>query len=303
MQVIPLTPIDAADDIGRRTFMRWLATLVAASGAACAKPAAEIVPYINRPDLVPGVPVHFATAMELGGYATGLVAESREGRPIKVEGNPDHPASLGAAGVFHQASTFQLYDPDRAGYITRRGASASWTDVAGAFAPAPLARQVGQDGRGLRLLLDPTASPTVQHLIDEIKTTYPAARVHAYAPLATDAAARGTTRVFGRPLQPIYDFTGAGITVAAGADIVGAGPFHLRYARQIADRRRVRTPGDSMNRLYAIEGRYTPTGLAADHRLALRPTEIVAALAALLKQVDADAAGRAAGLDRIDVHG
>ena len=120
----PLRVIRRDDaDLDRRTFVKLLsAPVLAAGAAACAEPTGEIVPYVLQPpEVVPGVPLHFATAMELDGYATGLLVESREGRPVKVEGNPAHPASLGAAGAFEQATVLQVYDPDRAGSVTHPG--------------------------------------------------------------------------------------------------------------------------------------------------------------------------------------
>ncbi len=284
---VPLTflPHDRGE-IDRRAFVKLVsATLLAASTASCAGPSGEIVPYVTPPpELVPGMPLHFATAMEIDGYATGLLAESREGRPVKVEGNPDHPASLGASGAFAQASVFQLYDPDRARAITHRGVHAAWTEVAAAFGLEAIQRAAGSRGDGLYFLLEPTASPTALELLDRIRTRLPSAHVHFYAPLATPWAAGGGRLAFGRPAVPMLDLQKAQVIAAFDADLLSCGPFSLRYARQFADGRRVRRAGDSMNRLYVAEGAFTPTGIAADHRLAVRPGEIVGLLAAVLRE-------------------
>ncbi len=275
-------------DLHRRTFLKLLsATAIAAGTAACAQSAGEIVGYVSQPpEAVPGVPRHFATAMELDGYGTGLIVESREGRPVKVEGNPDHPASLGAAGVFHQASVLQLYDPDRPQFVRHQRAVATWSDCAAAFSLSELQRAGGADGGGVFFLLEPTASPIVTELVDRIRTRLPAAQFHAYAPLVTSYASDGLALAAGSRLEPILDLRETDVIVAADADVLAEGPLQLRYARQFADRRRVRTPGDTMNRLYAIEGAFTPTGIAADHRLAVKPTEIAGIVAALLHEVD-----------------
>jgi molybdopterin-containing oxidoreductase family iron-sulfur binding subunit len=305
----PAGAAEWSDGVSRREFVRLVgATIVAASGAACGGPRGEIVPYaIQPPEVVPGIPLHYATAMELDGYATGLVVESREGRPVKVEGNPLHPASLGAAGVFAQASVLQLYDPDRGRYIRHRGVDSSWMALTAAFADRELRRVVGNDGAGLFFLLEPTASPVLLEQLDRISTQFPAASVHFYSPLATDFAVEGARLVFGEPLQPIYDLAQADVILAADADILTCGAFSLRYARQFADGRRVRSRSDSMNRLYAIDGVITPTGMAADHRLAARPSEVVGLLASLLDAIrdsggahanGAAAAGLSAGANR-----
>jgi molybdopterin-containing oxidoreductase family iron-sulfur binding subunit len=283
----PAGAAEWSDGVSRREFVRLVgATIVAATGAACGGPRGEIVPYaIQPPEIVPGIPLHYATAMPLDGYAAGLVVESREGRPVKVEGNPLHPASLGAAGVFAQASVLQLYDPDRGRYIRHRGVDSSWTALAGAFSDRELRRVAGNDGAGLFFLVEPTASPVLLDQIDRISSQYPAASFHFYSPLATAFAVEGARLIFGEPLQPIYDLTQADVILAADADLLTSGAFSLRYARQFADGRRVRTRTDSMNRLYAIDGVMTPTGMAADHRLAARPSEVVGLLASLLDVV------------------
>ncbi len=294
-------------DVSRRTFLKLLSATAAAAGAvACAEPSGEIVPYVSQPpEVVPGVPLHFATAMELDGYGTGLIVESREGRPVKIEGNPLHPASLGAAGVFHQAAVLQLYDPDRPQYVHRRQARASWLDCAASFGLPELQRLGGANGDGVFFLLEPTASPIVGELIRRIRQRLPAAHVHFYAPLSTSSAADGTALAIGRRAEPLLDLTAADVIVAADFDLVGEGPLSLRYARQFADRRRVRGPQDRMNRLYAIEGRYTPTGVAADHRLAVRPSAVPGVLASLLQEVlaaggtPAESAGVRSALDHL----
>jgi molybdopterin-containing oxidoreductase family iron-sulfur binding subunit len=288
-ETFPLRVVRPTDiDVTRRRFLGLLGTTALGVASGCAQSPGEIVPYVTQPpEVVPGVPRHFATAMELDGYATGLIVESREGRPVKVEGNPEHPASLGAAGVFHQAAVLQLYDPDRPQFVRHGRAPATWPECAAAFALTELQRIGGRDGDGVYFLLEPTASPLVAALIGRIRQRLPRAHFHVYAPLATSFAADGATLAFGAPFEPILDLTHADLILTADCDLLGEGPFQLRYARQFADRRRVRTPDGTMNRLYAIEGVFTPTGTAADHRFMVRPGEVGAVLAALLREVRA----------------
>ncbi|HET8650185.1 MAG TPA: TAT-variant-translocated molybdopterin oxidoreductase, partial [Gemmatimonadales bacterium] len=274
--------------ISRRSFVRLLGASMALAGiGGCfRRPREPILPYVHRPeDVTPGQPLHYATAMLLGGYATGLLVESHAGRPTKIEGNPDHPASLGAAGVFQQASLLELYDPHRARTITRRGRRANAAALARLLDPSAIARRAGARGHGLHLLLEPTSSPLIGRQLDRILERFPAAQIHWYAPLASRTQLDATAAAFGRALQPIYQPAAAEVIAVFEDDIFGAGPFHLRYAREFAGGRRLTAPGDSMNRLYVAEGRPTITGGIADHRLPSRPSRMPLLLPALLNRL------------------
>jgi Fe-S-cluster-containing dehydrogenase component len=263
--------------LDRREFLRLAGASVALAGLdACTRmPAEHILAYVDdRPELTPAVGRYYATAMCIDGYATGLVVETHDGRPTKVEGNPQHPASLGASSPIHQASVLQLYDPDRA-RVARIGARhAPWATIAPTLAPVSLRQRVGTTGERLRLLIEPSSSPLEEELLARVVSMYPGARVHMYAPLAPNAA--------GEAVVPHYDLTAADVIVAIDSDFLASGPFHLRYARQFADGRRVASPSDAMNRLYAIESTYSTTGAAADHRFAVRPADLDVVLRGLL---------------------
>ena len=277
-----------AGGMSRRGFLQLLGASLALAGVTgCVKrPREPILPYVRQPPgVTPGVPLHYATAMTLGGYGTGLLVESHAGRPTKIEGNPDHPASLGSAGVFEQASLLQLYDPHRARRIRRKGRPETWAALAATLAPGRMAQQVGARGAGLHLLLEPSSSPLLGAMLDRVRTRYPDATVHWYAPLASSTAQEGTAALFGRALQPICDPSAAAVIAAFDADFLGSGPFHLRYARRFADRRRLSSPVGAMNRLYAAEGAPSVTGTMADHRLPVRPGLVPRLLAALLARL------------------
>ena len=247
------------------------------------------MPYVVQPpDFTPGMPVHYATSMVLDGYATGLVVEAHEGRPTKIEGNPDHPASLGAAGLYEQASLLQLYDPHRARTVRSGRQASSWQAFAAAMAPAALRPRVGTNGAGLALLLEPTSSPFVADMLAALQAIYPAMSVYYYAPLAPQSAGAAFTAA--GAVIPQYDLQAANSILAVDSDFLAAGPFNLRYARQFANRRRA--PLQGMNRLYSIESRVTVTGGAADHRLRVRPSAVEPMLERLLALV-----GSAGGAD------
>ena len=275
------------DDVSRRSFLKFLGASLALAGLdGCTRiPAEEILPYVNQPpELIPGIPVHYATAMVLDGFATGLVVEAHEGRPTKIEGNPDHPASLGAAGVLEQASLLQLYDPHRATRVRSGRSTSNWAAFAAAFGPDQLRPRVGEAGERLALLLEPTSSPLVADLLARLQTIYPRMSIHYYAPFVRND-----------PLVPLYDLEQADVILAADSDFLSSGPFNLRYARQFANGRR--DPRAGMNRLYAMEGAFTVTGAAADHRLRARPSEIEG----MLEQLRATIASAPSSAG--DVHG
>src|SRR6185437_501845 len=245
---------DDSGELTRRGFLKFVGASLALAGLdGCTRmPGEKILPYvIEPPELTPGVPVHYATSMVIDGYATGLIVTTREGRPIKIEGHPDHPASLGATDAIHQASLLQLYDADRATTVRSGRTRSSWAQAASTFGPASLRQRVGAAGAGLHLLLEPSSSPLVAALLAKVQTLYPQMRVYYYAPLA---GANDAT-------VPQYDLTAADVIVAVDADVLGSMPMHLRHARAFADRRR--DPRQGMNRLYAIESSLSVTGMSA----------------------------------------
>ncbi|HEY9228094.1 MAG TPA: hypothetical protein VIP11_15665, partial [Gemmatimonadaceae bacterium] len=270
--------------MNRREFIHLAGASLALAGLdGCTRmPAEHILPYVdNRPELTPGVGAYYATAMPMDGIATGLIVQSHAGRPTKVEGNPEHPASLGATGPFEQASVLQLYDPDRARDARIGSSRTTWDAIAAQLAPSALRQRVGARGTGLHILIEPTSSLLDEELLARVLESHPDARIYMYAPLVGDRSAN--------PVVPHYDIAATDVIVAVDSDFLSSGPFHVRYARQFADNRRLVEPTSSMNRLYAIESAFTPTGAAADHRFAARPSEIPDLLVALRSALAAGA--------------
>ncbi len=265
---------------------RWLALLGASMALAgvsgCrSKSGHNIVPYVTTPpEVTPGVLRYYATSLDLDGFATGILVESHEGRPTKVEGNPQHPASLGSTGVYEQASVLGLYDQHRARAARRGAAPATWRAFVQQFEGARSDR-----GAGLRFVLRPTGSPLLLDLIGRVQARYPAARFTFYAPARSAHPARGAELAFGAPLQAQYDFRTADVILALDADFLASMPFSVRYARQFAERRRIGSPTGAMNRLYVIEPGLTPTGSMADHRLRKRPSDVPAIAAAIAAEL------------------
>ncbi|AKT42132.1 Fe-S-cluster-containing hydrogenase [Chondromyces crocatus] len=284
---------DAPPGVSRREWLKLVGASLALAGATgCNVSRVEgILPYIEDPrEVTPGIPRFYATSMELDGFATGLLVQSVHGRPTKVEGNPDHPASLGATGVLEQASVLGLYDPSRARRVRHGSGASSWEALVERFG-APRADR----GAGLRFVLLPSSSPLVHDLVGRILERHPEARFAFHAPATSEAAWQGAELAFGRRLSPQRDVSLARVCLSLDADFLSSMPFSLRYARQFAERRRATGPGNEMNRLYVVETALSPTGSMADHRFARTPRGIAsfaAAVVAELAQLRGDAAPR-----------
>lgn len=288
-------------EIDRRQFLRLAGASLALAGlAGCRiRPIKEIVPYVTAPEnVVPGVPKFYATALTLGGYATGVIVESHEGRPTKLEGNPDHPASLGSLSALTQAMILELYDPDRSQSLTRDGRYVTPAEFE-SDVKARLRRQLATGGDGIRFLMPSTSSPTVERLFAVMQERYPQMRLHYWDAVHRDSVYEGARLSFGRPLEAVYHFDRADVILSLDADFLFEGPGSVRYARDFADRRRVRKTSPAMNRLYVVESTMSVTGGMADHRLALRPSDIqsfAVALRSAIRDGATDSSGQSAFL-------
>jgi len=274
----PVIPIAAQDEPARRRFLKLMAASAALAGAGCSGPPAEtIVPWVRMPEQgVPGTPLFYASAFVRRGFAHGVLVETNMGRPTKVEGNPDHPAGVGATDVFTQASVLQLWDPDRSQSVQQGAELSTWAAFEAAF-EARRPRFEREGGAGLRILTGELTSPTLAAQIGALLARYPGARWHAWEPLHDHGAAAAARLAFGRPLDALYRLDRVGVLLTLDADLFGSMPGSLGHARAFtAPRRLGADPG--ANRLYALESTPTLTGAYADERLARSPHEIEAAL-------------------------
>lgn len=257
----------------RRTALKLMGASLALAGlTACEE--APTRPMVARtrglPGHVPGRPLQVATTLPQDGYGLGVVVESHGGRPVKIEGNPRHPASLGATDAFAQAEILGLHDPDRSSVIRQRGAARTPADLARTLREVADAA-AGTRGAGLRILAGPTSSPTVAALAAELAERLPEARWHRQAPSSPGDPYAGTRLAFGEPLETRYDPARADAILTLDADPLGQGPGWIARASAFAARR---DPERGMSRLYAVETAPTLTGTRADHRLALPPDEV-----------------------------
>ncbi len=272
----PSQAADLTDPVGRRQFLRLMGASLALAGvSACTKqPPEQIVPYVRAPEqLVPGRPLFFATSILHGGLATGVLVESHMGRPTKVEGNPDHPASLGATDQFAQAAILGLYDPDRSQTLTQSSDIRSWSAFLDALRAEVEARRPVK-GRGLRILTETITSPTLGKQLLDLLEEFPEAVWHQYEPAGRDRVRQGARLAFGSVVETRFAIDKASVILSIGSDLLCSGPGAVRYAREFAAGRRVRGTARLMNRLYVAESTPTNTGAKADHRLRLRPREI-----------------------------
>ncbi len=282
---------DWNDPASRRTFLSVMgASIVMAGAAGCTKqPREAIVPYVKQPeDLVPGEPRQFASTMNVspGGLGTGVLVTSHEGRPTKIEGNPDHPASLGATDVFIQASVLSLYDPDRSQTVLRNGYFNSW----GNFITALLKQRADSGpvrGAGIRILTGTITSPTLSAQINEFLKAYPEARWHEYEPCARHAAMAGSLAAFGAHWNTIYRFDRANVVLSLDSDFLcSTMPGGVRYARDLALRRRASVEnGAPPPRIYVAEPSLSHVGSLADHRVRMQAGQVEAFASALAAQL------------------
>jgi MoCo/4Fe-4S cofactor protein with predicted Tat translocation signal len=286
----------------REMIMLVGASLSLAGLAACRRPVEEIVPYVTAPEeIVPGIPRFYATTMPFRRSAYGLIVESHEGRPTKIEGNPSHPSTLGASSARVQASVVGLYDPDRSQSVILRGARKSWNDFVTAWGQLS-ASHAADGGAGLAVLSESFSSPTLARLASELRARYPRLHWATYDACSDENRLAGLKQATGRDVDLMLRLDRASVILALDADPLLTDPEMIRHARGFADGRRAGASGASMNRLYAVEGVYSLTGAMADHRLRLESRQIAPFLAALAARLDPNAAG-AAGLARAGVPG
>ena len=287
--------LDDPTGMTRRTFLKIMGASMALAGltACTATNPEKIVPYVEAPEeVIPGTPLFYATAFPMGGYGMGIIVETHEGRPTKIEGNEAHPASLGATDLFAQASILNLYDPDRSRQPSRQGLLKTWDDFVSELAEK---QQTWGNGEKVRILTGTVTSPTLASQIQAFLEKYPAAQWHQYEPAGRDSAREGAKLAFGEYADVIYHFDKADVVLALDADFLTSGPTSVRYAKDFMKRRRVADKGEGgdieMNRLYVVEAALSNTGIVADHRLPLRAVDVEHFTRSLAQKLGLDVRG------------
>ncbi len=272
------------DPVTRRRFLKLMGASLALGGMAGCKgspvwPARKVLPYAHRPeDRIPGTALHYATMIEIAGSARALLVKSMDGRPIKVEGNPDHPASKGAADVWSQASVLSLYDPDRSrGIVQRRAAetlSRTWDEFAAEMTPVLESLRASQ-GAGLAVLCEASSSPTLFEVRARFAALFPQMRWVEWESFSNDSERAATRALFGMAMRSHLHPERADVIVSFEDDFLGLHPGALAASRSFAARRRA--DDGSMARLHVVECAYSNTGSMADHRRALPSSQIARA--------------------------
>jgi molybdopterin-containing oxidoreductase family iron-sulfur binding subunit len=272
------------DGVDRRHFMKIMAASFALGGvglAGCRRPEVNILPFGKSVEgIIPGLPQYYATAMPLRKSAIPLLAETHQGRPTKLEGNPTYTPHGGASSLLAQASILDLYDPDRATAHLKAGAVLKAEAVNDVLASVGKTYAASQ-GAGLAFLADQSSSPTRARLVKKLRRKLPKAVWAEYEPVIDEPPIAAAQAVFGADVKPIYQFAKAKRILSLDADFFHAESGSLYYAREFAKGRRVKSKDDAMNRLYVAESAFTLTGSMADHRLRLASSHMLALAAAI----------------------
>src|SRR3984885_1048468 len=263
------------DAVSRRGFLKVMGASLAMAGmAGCTKqPDETFFPYVKQPeDLVLGKPMYFATAFPFPTGAIPVLVKSDSFRPIKVDGNPEHPMSKGKSDAFTQATLLDLYDPDRSQHVLHRGEVSGWGEFQQAFLTAAKKTNSGQ---GIYFLSETITSPSLAQQWKQVQAAYPQAKLIQWEPVNQDSSRAASKAAFGSYADAQYKLEDADVILSLDADFLGgiAHPGFLPLAAGFGERRRYEE-GRTMNRLYVVETMPTVTGLKADHRLGLKPSEI-----------------------------
>jgi MoCo/4Fe-4S cofactor protein with predicted Tat translocation signal len=274
------------EGVTRRTMLTLMGASLSLAGlTACRRPVEKIVPYVSAPEnVLPGVPQHYATTMPLGRSAYGVVVESHEGRPTKIEGNELHPSTSGASGTWVQASILDLYDPDRSQRVRHGEETSDWDAFAAQWATLE-ADFTANGGQGLAVVSETFASPTLERLVDRFRERFPKAVWATYEPINDESASQGAVQALGQAYDAEYHYDRAAVILALDSDFLLTDPESVRSAGEFAETRRVRGEHGTMSRLWAVESAQTLTGSNADHRLRLRPGQIAGFLGRLASEL------------------
>jgi MoCo/4Fe-4S cofactor protein with predicted Tat translocation signal len=272
----------------RRDFVKLMGASMALAGVgltSCRRPELHLVPFTKNVEwTIPGKFLYYATAMPRRNGAIPLIATTVDGRPIKLEGNPLHPASAGATDTFTQASVLDLYDPTRSKRFVRNGKTSKREDFE-TYIGKLRDQLLSNHGDGLAFLVQETNSPTRERLRVELEKNFPGMRWCVYEPILGQDMRSAAQAAFGAGARAISRFDRADVILALDSDFLDCGQGDLSSVRAFTSRRRVSTAKDSMNRLYVVENRFTLTGAMADHRLRCPASQIAALTYALAAKI------------------
>ena len=264
--------------LSRRNFLSLIAASVALAGLeGCKKPVQKIIPYVEAEiGTIPGIPNYYASTVPFKNNALGVVIENHDHRPMKIEGNEKHPTTLGKSNSFSQASTLEMYDPDRARGVKFQGKKVDWNEY------LKFAKSINEsNGKGLAVLMQESSSPTIKSIQNDFKKNLPNANWIVYEPVNNENVYAGIELAFSKKLQPLYRLENAQIIVSLGSDFLGVDDNNIYHTRKFAQNRDIVDENSTMNRLYVAESSISSTGTSADHRLNVPQHEMENLLAEL----------------------
>ncbi|MBC8401312.1 MAG: TAT-variant-translocated molybdopterin oxidoreductase [Candidatus Marinimicrobia bacterium] len=282
----PEVATELNDPVSRRSFLSLMGASLALAGlAGCRRPVEKIIPYVvGQENIVPGIPKFYSTTMPFGLENIGVLVENHEGRPTKLEGNPQHPASLGAANSFVQSAILNLYDPDRSQSVLKNGIASNWDNFISHWRSA-YSDFKGNGGEGLAVLSEAFASPTLARLKAEFSRQFPKARWVTWDPISDENIYDGIKAATGNIYQPHFRLNKAQVILALDSDFLHLETDAIANTKGFAEGRQVKSENDSMNRLYVVEPGFTVTGGMADHRLNLPASQVPAFILALAHEL------------------
>lgn len=272
-------------NLDRRTFLKFMGASIALAGVSGCRgmflPVEKLVPYVIQPEeMVPGVPLYYSTTLPFMGYGFGVLCSQREGRPIKLEGNPTHPTSLGAINAIVEAEVLTFYDPDRLSNVLQGSNVSTWEQFAAESRKA-MAEQAAKKGAGLRFLTGTITSPTLASQMADIQKQYPQSKWYSFDPLANDGEKKGSVLAFGKQYETRYDLTKAKVILSLDSDFLLKLPDSVRLQREWADGRRITGTTGTMNRVYSVTSAMTTTAATADHYFPVKPSDVHKVAAAI----------------------
>ena len=278
----PEEPAAIMETFSRREFLKVMGASMALAGfTGCRRPVEAIVPYVNQPEeIIPGIPNYYATTMALGEEVIGLLVESHEGRPTKIEGNELHPYSLGKAGIFHQAAILSLYDPDRSQNILYKNQKKAWNDFVDSWR-ANFSNFVREQGAGIAVVSETSSSPSLTYMKTKFTGTFPQSTWVTYDPVSNENTYRGISAATGKIYRPSYSFNQTQVILSLDCDFLMTETDSVINTHGFTKGRHINDRNGSMNRLYSVESFYSITGAMADHRLRMKSTKIPEFAAAL----------------------
>jgi molybdopterin-containing oxidoreductase family iron-sulfur binding subunit len=273
---------------GRREFLKIMgASLLLAGLAGCGEERSDLaLPYVNQPeDSTPGVPRYYATAVLFEGYAQPVLATTYDGRPTKLDGNPDHPVTMGRSDAFTQAAVLQLYDPDRSQAPVQGGKPSTWTAFERSL--ADMRRDwIANKGKGLRLLFGDVTSPTLVRQLRQLATMLPECRMHVYEPCGMANRREAMRLAFGHAVDLHCRLDNCDVVVSLDDDLLGMGPRQVMHARGWSTGRGEGSPAERRIRVHIAESTPSLTGTVAASRLPVDASRIPALVAAIAAPFD-----------------